>query len=60
MDLDTQEMITLGDADLAIAGNNITFTSELLTVNRHYNVSVAVKNVADSTSNFSEFSKFIG
>ena len=60
-DLDTQEIITLGAADLTIAENNITFTSELLTVNRHYNVSVSVKNIVESTSTkFSEFSKFIG
>ena len=57
-DLGTHEMITLRGADLTIAEDNITFSSELLSLNHNYNFSVSVKNIAGSTSTIFRFSKF--
>lgn len=47
VDLDTDEIIR-GGTDLTIEGNNITFTTEQLTVNRHYNDHVNATNIAGS------------
>ena len=52
VDLDTGEIITLGDRELPIVGNNITFTTEQLRVNRHYNVTVRASNSAGSTTSY--------
>ena len=52
MDLDTGEIITLGDGELTIVENNITFTTEQLSVNRHYNVTVRASNKAGSTNSY--------
>ena len=49
-DLDTGESITLGDGELTIGENAITFTSEQLTDNRNYSVTVNATNAAGSTS----------
>ena len=58
MDLDTEEIITLGDGDLTTAENNITFiTTEQLSVNRHYNVTVRASNSAGSTTSYVTISK---
>lgn len=53
MDLDTGESVKLGNTDLTIAGNNsITFTTERLTPNHRYNVTIRAANIAGSaTSN---------
>ena len=52
VDLDTEEIITLGDEELTIAGNNITFTTEQLKTNRHYNVTIRASNSAGSTTSY--------
>ena len=57
MDLDTEEIITLRDGDLTVADNNITFTTEQLKTNRHYNVTVRAFNSAGSTTSYVTISK---
>ena len=52
VNLDTGEIITLGDEELISAGNNITFRTEQLSVNRHYNVTVRASNSAGSTTSY--------
>ena len=52
VDLDTGEIITLGDGELTIAENNITFTNEQLKVNHRYNVTVRASNSAGSTTSY--------
>ena len=52
MDLDTGEIITLGDEELTTAGNNITFTTKQLRDNRRYNVTVRASNSAGSTTSY--------
>ena len=52
MDLDTGEIITLRDEGLNIAGNNITLTTEQLSVNRHYNVTIRASNSVGSDTSF--------
>ena len=52
MDLDTGEIITLREGELTIADNNITFTFEQLSVNRHYNVTIRASNKAGSTTSY--------
>ena len=56
-DLDTGESITLKDEDLAIGENNITFSTELLTDNRHYNVAANASSVAGSSTSYATLSK---
>ena len=56
-DLDTGEIITLGDGELTIRENTITFTTEQLTDNRHCNVSVNAFNVAGSFTSYTTLSK---
>ena len=58
-DIDTGEMSTLGDADVTIAGNTITFSTGQLTVNRHYNVTVTATNAAGLTTSYVTISKGI-
>ena len=48
MDVDTGEIITLGDTDLTITETNITFTTQHLRENRRYNVTVTAFNAAGS------------
>ena len=58
MDLDTGEIITLGDGELTIAENNITFEAEKLRVNRHYNVTIRASHRNGSIiSSFVKLSK---
>ena len=52
VDLDTGEIITLGDGELTIAGNNITFNAEQLSANRLYNVTVIASNKAGLTTSY--------
>ncbi len=49
VDVDTGETITLGSTDLTIAETNITFTTQQLRENHHYNVSVMASNAVSST-----------
>ena len=58
VDLDTGEIITLGDRELTIAGNNITFSAEQLSVNRHYNVTIRASNSAGSTTSYVTISEY--
>ena len=57
MDLDTGEIITLGDEELTTQENNITFTTEQLRVNRRYNVAVRASNSAGSTTSYATISE---
>ena len=57
MDLDTGEIITLREGELTIADNNITFTFEQLSVNRHYNVTIRASNSAGSTTSYATISE---
>ena len=57
VDLDTGEIITLGDGELTTAGNNITFNAEQLSVNRRYNVTIRASNKAGSTTSYVTISK---
>ena len=56
-EIDTGESITLGDGELTIAGNNITFTTEQLTDNRNYSVGVNASSVAGSFTSYTTLSK---
>ena len=57
VDLDTGEIITLGDEELTTEENNITFTTEQLRVNRCYNVTIGASNSAGSTTSYVTISK---
>ena len=50
VDIDTGEIITLGDTDLTIAETNITFTTQQLRENHRYNVTVIASNIAGSAT----------
>ena len=52
VDLDTGEIIKLGNGELTIAEINITFAAEQLRVNRRYNVTVRASNSAGSTTSY--------
>ena len=52
VDLDTGEIITLGDRESTIAENNIIFTNEQLRDNHLYNVTVRASNSAGSTTSY--------
>ena len=52
VDLDTGEIINLGDGELNLAGNIITFTTEQLRVNRRYNITVRASNSARSATSY--------
>ena len=51
-DLDTEEIITLGDEELTIAEENITIITKQLRVNRQYNVTVLATNSQGSAISF--------
>ncbi len=57
VDVDTEETITLGDADLTISETSIIFTTEQLRENRHYTVSVTASNIAGSAISHTVISK---
>jgi hypothetical protein len=59
IDVDTGETITLGDSDLMITENNITFTTQQLRENRHYNVTVTAFNTDCSTTFLVSISKIL-
>lgn len=59
VDLDTQVIISLGGADLTIAENNITFTTERLIVSRYYNVSILARNIAGVAKSTKVLSKLL-
>jgi hypothetical protein len=59
VDVDSGEVITLGDTDLVIAVTNITFTTQQLKGSRLYNVTVAAFNVAGSATSQTRISKAI-
>ncbi len=59
VDLDTGESITLGDTDLTVEGNNVTFTTELLTTNRRFNVTANATNIAGSSVSHTTMSEFL-
>lgn len=49
-DLDSNtNNLTLGDANLTLAGANIVFSSKLLTPNRRYKMSVSASNLGSPT-----------
>ena len=48
VDLDVGDMITLREADLRVERRVISFSSELLTQNRHFNISITAFNTAGS------------
>ena len=52
VDLDTGEIVTLGNGELTIAEINITFATEQLRVNHRYNVTVRASNSAGSTTSY--------
>ena len=56
VDLDTVEIITLGDGEFIIAENNITFTTEQVRVNRLYNVTINASNSAGSATSYDTIS----
>ena len=45
VDVDTGETTTLEDTDVTVTETGITFSTQQLTENRHYNVTVTVSNV---------------
>ena len=57
VDVDTEETITLGGSALTVNGANITFVTQLLRRNRHYNVTVIASNAAGSTISETRISK---
>ncbi len=59
VDIDTGETITLGNTDLTVEGNNVTFITQLLTTNRHYNVTADVTNIAGSSTSHTTMSEFV-
>jgi hypothetical protein len=48
VDLDTGEVVTPANGDLTITGNNTTFSTQMLTTNRRYKVTVSSTNAAGS------------
>ena len=58
-DVDTREIITLEGNDLTITETNITFTTQQLRENRHYNVTVAASNTAGSATSQAGISKLL-
>ena len=57
VDINTGGTITLGDTDLAIAETNITFDSQLLTLNRWYRVMVSASNIGGNAMSTEIISK---
>ncbi len=49
VDVYTGEIITLGNSLLTIVENNITFTTEQLRENRHYNATIIASNATSQT-----------
>ncbi len=58
VDFDAGDIITLQDADLTLVGNNVTFTTDLLTTNRHYNITANASNSAGSSISHDSISRF--
>ena len=50
LDVDTGETIIIRDLDLIIEETNITFTSQQLTENRRYNVTITASNIVGQTT----------
>ena len=46
VDIDAGETITLGESDLILSVNNISFTIQQVRENRHYSVTVIASNAA--------------
>ena len=58
VDLDSKEIITLGGSDLIIAETNITFSTQQLRENRHYNITVTAANIAGTDVSQARISKY--
>ena len=56
-DLDTEEIITLGDEELAIAKERITIITKQLRINRQYNVTVLATNSRGSAISYANISE---
>ena len=56
-DIDTGEVVMIGDADLLIAENTINISTDQLTANRLYTISVIARNVAGPGTSFFQISK---
>ena len=56
-DLDTEEIITLGDEKFSIAKEHITIITKQLRVNRQYNITVLATNRGGSAISFANISK---
>ena len=48
VDVDAEETITLGESDLILSVNNITFTLQQVRENRHYSITVTTAGLATS------------
>ena len=48
VDLDAGDMITLQEADLRVERRIISFSTELLTENHHFNITITAFNTAGS------------
>ncbi len=58
VDVDTGETITLGDTALTITETNITFPTQQLRENRHYNVTVTASNYRGQAVSYTRISMF--
>ena len=58
VDIDTDSTIILGDDDVTLIENNITFPSTLLTVNRWYNLTIVSSNAAGLAASHTLLSKY--
>ena len=56
-DLDTEEIITLGDEELTILKKSITIITKQLRVNRQYNVTVLATNSRGSAISYANISE---
>ena len=55
--MNKETITTLGNTDLTITDTNITFTTQQLRENRHYNVTVTASNIRGQTASYIIISK---
>ena len=58
-DLDTEEIITLGDEEFSIAKEHITIITKQLRVNRQYNITVVATNSRGSAISYANISELV-
>ena len=60
MDLDSGDTTTLRGADLGVDRKTVYFSStELLTVSRHYNITISASNTAGSSTSYTLLSEYL-